>query len=234
VILFGVFPLAAAWFGRVRLIEGFRLTPPSIGACLAALLLGLCLWPLAYEVGLMLRFAGIASLTKEQLDKVEGFLAEYRSAPMGIVVGVLAIVPAVLEELFFRGYLFSALLKAGTPRSAIFTSAILFGVFHLITGGGLAIERLPISALLGIVLAWLCWKSGSVLPGMLLHALHNSLLISLGLYEPWLKELGWSPGADEHLPAGILVAAMIGSGIGVLWVWMLPKTEDVSSLQTED
>jgi sodium transport system permease protein len=224
-VLFGVFPLVAAWFGRVKESTGFRLTVPGVGACVAALVLGCCLWPLAYELGLLLRLAGVASLSQEQLNKVEGLLAEYRSAPAVFVLFVLAVLPALLEELFFRGYLFSALLTATQPRNAILTSAILFGVFHLITGGGLAVERLAPSTLLGIVLGWLCWRSGSVVPGMLLHGMHNSVLISLGLYEPWLKEHGWSAGADEHLPPALVTAAVVGSVIGVICVWTLPKPQ---------
>jgi ABC-2 type transport system permease protein/sodium transport system permease protein len=222
-ILFGAFPLGAAWFGRVREGSGFRLHRPGVGACLAALVLGCSLWPLVYELGLFLRSAGIYSLSQEQLDKVQGVLAEYRSAPVASVLFVLAVLPAVLEELFFRGYLFSALLTASRPRTAILTSAILFGIFHLVTAGGLAVERLAPSTLLGIVLGWICWKCGSVVPGVLLHAVHNSLLVSLGLYEPWLKEWGWSAGADEHLPMTVLIAGVAGSVIGVLWIWSLPQ-----------
>jgi sodium transport system permease protein len=234
VALFGLFPLAAARFGRVRLSKGFRLRVPGIGACMTAVLLGLSLWPLAYELGLFLRSAGFATLSEEQLDKVEGLLAEYRAAPIPAVVCVLAILPAVMEELFFRGYLFNALLQATRPRTAIFTSALLFGVFHLITAGGLAVERLPVSTFLGVVLGWLCWKSGSVLPGMLLHALHNSVLVSIGLYEPWLKERGWSAGADEHLPARILVGAVVGSAVGAVVVWLLPSRQGDTTPPDDD
>jgi sodium transport system permease protein len=215
ITLFGLFPAVAAWLNRVRPGVGFRLTPPGVAAVLAAIVLGVCLWPIAYELGLALRLMGISSLSKEQLDKVSGLLSEYRTVPAPLVICVLGVLPAVFEELFFRGYLFNALLNATRPGMAIIASALLFGVFHLITGGGIAIERLPISAALGVVLGWLCWKSGSVLPGMILHAIHNSLLVSLGLYEQQLKDWGWSPGADEHLPVIVLVVAFVGSFLGI-------------------
>jgi ABC-2 type transport system permease protein/sodium transport system permease protein len=226
VILFGLIPLSAARYGRVNVLTAFRLRWPHIGAGLAAIILGLSLWPLAFELGLLLRSVGIESLSKEQLDKVQDILAEYRRIPVGVVIFVLAVTPAVLEEFFFRGYLFSALLRASRPRTAILSTAILIGMFHLVTAGGLAIERLPVSTFLGLVLGWICWKSGSILPGMLLHAVHNSLLVSLGIFEPWLKDRGWSLGGDEHLPAGILIAGVIGSALGLIGVWLLPTTHD--------
>jgi sodium transport system permease protein len=234
VSLFGAFPLVAAWFGRLRPVTGFRIHVPGVGACLAAVLFGVCLWPIAYEIGLMLRWLDIASLSKEQLDKVSGMLAEYRAAPIPVVVTVLGILPAVFEELFFRGYLLGALLSATRPWTAIITSALLFGVFHLVTGGGLAIERLPVSAFLGIVLGWLCWKSGSVFPGMMLHALHNSLLVLLGPYESVLKDRGWSIGEDEQLPALLLLGAVTGSALAAVWVRMLPGPANDASLVEDD
>src|SRR5262249_38437886 len=131
-------------------------------------------------------------------------------------------------------YLFSALLSASRPRTAILTSALLFGVFHVITAGGLAFERLAPSTLLGIVLGWLCWKSGSIVPGAILHAVHNSLLVFLGLYQPWLKEWGWSPGEDEHLSVWLLLGSVAGSLVGLAWIGGLPKAQDTPVVAEDD
>jgi ABC-2 type transport system permease protein/sodium transport system permease protein len=229
VVLFGVFPAAAAWFARVQPLAGFRLRVPAVGACVAALLFGVCLWPFAYELGMLLVSWGFTTLSKEQLDTVKGVLAEYsRSAPVPLVLLVLGVLPGVFEELFFRGYLMNAFLKASRPRTAILTSALLFGVFHLFMAGGLAIERLPVSTLLGVVLGWLCWKSGSVLPGMLLHATHNSLLMYLGLNQEQLIDWGLSNGENEHLPVPVLLGATAGSALAAVWVALLPRPTDAA------
>src|SRR5262249_39720848 len=94
-VLFGAFPLASAWRGRA-------------GLAMAALL-GVSLWPFAHELILLLRQVGFATLRPEHLEKVREVLAGWRELPPWAVVLSLAVVPAVLEELFFRGYLFSAL-----------------------------------------------------------------------------------------------------------------------------
>lgn len=223
-VLFGLIPGASAWYARIQPGTGFRLRSPGLGACAAAFLLGVCLWPLAYELGMWLRSVGFSTLSKEALDRVRGMLDRYQEVPVAFVV-VLGVLPAVLEELFFRGYLLSALLSASRPRSAIITSALLFGVFHLITGGGLAVERLPISALLGVVLGWMCWKTGSVFPGMVLHALHNSVLVALSLYPKRLEAWGWSVAEDAPLPTAVLAGGLIGSALGLLWVALLPARQ---------
>ncbi len=223
VALFGVFPLVAARLGHVRPLTGFRLAAPGVSACLAGLVLGLCLWPLVHELELLLRAAGLTTLGEEQLKAFRQFLEELRTAPVALVVFVLGVLTPVLEELFFRGYLFGALLAARGPRTAVLVSAFLFGLFHLLTGGGIAVEKLIASTLLGVVLGWLCWKSGSVVPGVLLHATHNSVLTLLGLYEPWLQEWGWPSGEEDHLPGWVLLTAVAGAALGALGVWFLPR-----------
>ncbi|HWG46206.1 MAG TPA: ABC transporter permease subunit/CPBP intramembrane protease [Gemmataceae bacterium] len=218
VLLFGGYPLVAVWWGRVRLSSGLRLTRPSVPACLAAVLLGLCLWPWAHEIALALRNVGIASLRGEHLDRVQGMLKQWELLSPLFLLLVIAVLPAVLEELFFRGYLFSALLGVLRPWPTILIAAALFALFHLILAGVLAVERFLPSLLLGIVLGWVCWKTGSLWPGMLLHALNNGCVVLLGYYQSRLVESGWLASGQEHLPITWLTIAALGSVVGILWM----------------
>jgi len=218
VLLFGGFPLLAVWWGRVRLSPALRLSGPSAPACLAAVLLGLCLWPWIHQIALTLRNAGIASPRAEHLDRVQRMLQQWEALSPVFLLLVIALLPAVLEELFFRGYLFSALLGVLRPWPTILTSAALFALFHLILASVLAIERFVPSLLLGIVLGWVCWKAGSVWPGMLLHALNNGCVVLLGYYQSRLVERGWLASGQEHLPLSWLMLAALGSVMGVVWM----------------
>ena len=102
---------------------------------------------------------------------------------------------------------------------AVILSSVLFGLFHLVAIEQLHFERFVPSTCLGLVLGWLCLKSGSTLPGMLLHACHNGLLLMAAYYQ---KELAaWGFGLDQTvdvetagLPASWLIAATIGAAIG--------------------
>ena len=114
--------------------------------------------------------------------------------------------PAVFEEFFFRGFLFSALRSAITGWQTILATAILFGLFHEVLSPG----RFLASASLGLVLGWVRLRTLSVLPCMLLHMLHNGLLLwvshwhgTLGTGNPELAEL-------KHLPSTWLAAAVVG------------------------
>src|SRR5205085_2229556 len=105
--------------------------------------------------------------------RILGPLQKLRSLlPPWAMIGAF-LFPAVFEEFFFRGYLFSALLNRGGPRVALWTSALLFGLFHLVVTDVFELERLVPSTVLGLVLGWVCLRSGSVWPAVLLHACHD-------------------------------------------------------------
>ncbi|HEY7309329.1 MAG TPA: ABC transporter permease subunit/CPBP intramembrane protease [Gemmataceae bacterium] len=218
VLLFVGYPLVAAWWGRLRFSSALRLARPSWQAWAAALLLGLCLWPWVHELTLLMRALGFASLREGNLERVRDMLEQWRTLSPLLIVVAVAVVPAVVEELFFRGYLQSALLGVLRPRSAVLSSAALFALFHVILGSVLAVERFVPSLLLGVLLGWMCWRTGSVWPGMVLHALHNGCVALLGYYQPQLTELGWPMSETAHLPPVWLAAAMLGVVAGVAWV----------------
>ena len=92
----------------------------------------------------------------------------------------LCIMPAVAEELLFRGA-FQGLMRPCGSAAAIFAPALLFGVLHLDLAQGLT------AFACGVFLGWLAERSGSILPGMLLHLVNNALAfltIYLRYYAP--------------------------------------------------
>jgi ABC-2 type transport system permease protein/sodium transport system permease protein len=129
----------------------------------------------------------------------------------------------VFEEAFFRGYLFSALRSHAGAASTIVTTAIVFGAFHLIAPNPLASERFVSSTLVGLVLGWLRWRTGTVLPGMLLHTLHNGLLIMLVYYEPQLTEHGIGVARETHIPTDWLSGGVIAACVGLCAVYALTR-----------
>jgi ABC-2 type transport system permease protein/sodium transport system permease protein len=205
VLLFATFPLIGAYLSRVRVRSGFLLRGAAWPAYLGALLLGLSLWPFVLEI--------IAALTDPQTaqnEQVRQALAWVRqSLPVAVVVA-LFVVPAVVEELFFRGYLFSALRARSGPLTAVVVSALLFGLFHLVATDAFSFARFVPSTLLGLVLGWVCWKTGSVVPGMLLHACHNGLMVLL-TYEQTVLVV---EAGQVSLPPLWLLGAALGAGVG--------------------
>jgi ABC-2 type transport system permease protein/sodium transport system permease protein len=227
--LFGVLPLLVAFVQRVRIADGFQLRRAGWLAFLAAVVLGGTLWPWAHELFLLNRHIGLATLDEDKLRSVRDLLESWRGvSPVGILLA-LAIAPAVCEELFFRGYLFRALLAETAPRKAILISAALFGLFHVLATHLLAIERFLPSTFLGLVLGWVCWRSGSVLPGMVLHACHNGLLLLVVYYRDQLAAFDWDVSERGHLPARWLIVGAAGLAVGMIMLMRRSRGRDLST-----
>lgn len=88
----------------------------------------------------------------------------------------LAVVTPVVEEVFFRGFVFAGLAHRLGARRAMVVSAVVFSVFHW----ELAV-LVPIFVT-GLLLAWLYQRTGSLWPGVLAHAGQNALALAVGIY----------------------------------------------------
>jgi ABC-2 type transport system permease protein/sodium transport system permease protein len=217
-LLFGLIPLAAALVGRVSLRDGFALRSASVWAWIGAAVLGFSLWPFAHEIFLVNRLLGWVSLDEPALEPAMRLVEQLSTTPLWLVLIMLAVAPAVFEEFFFRGYLFGAIGARSAAAQTILLTAVLFGLFHVFSSV-LAIERMLPSTFLGLVLGWVRWRSGSVLPGMLLHAAHNGLLLTLAYHHEALIARGWGVQEQSHLPPAWLAAAVVATVLGAVLVW---------------
>ena len=91
------------------------------------------------------------------------------SVPLALLL--VALTPALCEEVIFRGYFQRNMERSLRPFWAIVITGIAFGAFHLRFG-----EIVPLS-LLGIYLAYIVWVSGSIWPAVLVHLLNNGTAI---------------------------------------------------------
>ena len=219
-VIFGAIPLAACAVRRVAVAPAFGLPPAAGLVFAAALLLGLSLWAIDHETVLVSQKLRGAVLDPRLVERINEYAAGLRGLPAPLVVLALALVPAFFEESFFRGYLYAALRSGTSAAGAICLSAVLFGFFHVVAPNPLASERFLSSTLMGLALGWVRWRSGSVLAGILLHSLHNGLLVLLMYYEPQLRAGGWGIADETHLPALWLAgcAALAGAGLALMYL----------------
>ncbi len=219
-LVFMVVPLVVTSLRRVDVKSGYRLFRFSPMALLVAVILGVGLGPIiaemvAYLFQLQEHLFG-ASNREELLNSAKEQVAKWRQLPWYLVIPGLSVVPAVVEEFFFRGCLFQALIKKFRPLVTILATAVIFGLFHLITAGSLGLSRFIPTTLMGIVLGWICYRSGSVIPGMILHAIHNAIIVSLANFRDELIAGGWLSENQESMPVSILAGSLILSIGGLL------------------
>ncbi len=206
---FGVWPILFAVAQRVELASGFQFRRAPWWALLAAFMLGVTLWPLAHELFVFGQWLGLVSVGQSQLEWAEKILDAFQNISPLALLFFLAVVPAVMEELFFRGYLFQGLRSRFPGPRIILVTAVIFGLFHVLSPTALMPERFLPQTLVGLALGWLCYRSGSVLPGMLLHACHNGLLLLMVQNQQQLKQWGWDQTSAVHVPTIWIIAAVL-------------------------
>ncbi len=86
---------------------------------------------------------------------------------------LIAVAAPVSEEVCFRGMLFGGLRERFPRILAALISGVIFGALHALTG----ISAVPPLIVFGFILALLYEKTGSVIPGILLHMLNNSVAL---------------------------------------------------------
>jgi ABC-2 type transport system permease protein/sodium transport system permease protein len=216
-LLFVGIPYISARMGNVNLVTGFQLRSPSWRFLLGALLLGVSLWLFEAEALARMEHWGFTSISKELREKSKEYMDQWKTTSPLLVLLALAITPAFVEEVFFRGYLFNAIAAVSKPSRAILATAVLFGVFHVLVGGTLALERVIPATLMGLVLGWVRWRSGSVWPGILLHICHNSLLLLAALFANEFQRFGLlSVDAEFVPPLALVIAAGVAATGGLL------------------
>lgn len=81
----------------------------------------------------------------------------------------IGIVAPLAEEVVFRGAILRSLLVRFRPWTAIAISALIFSIIHFNPA------QMPHAFLAGLLLGWLYWRTGSIVPGIVYHWINNSV-----------------------------------------------------------
>lgn len=106
---------------------------------------------------------------------VEIYLKETEERRLVFFTFFVAVVGPVIEEIFFRGFTYRAFRARWGALGGMLGSAALFAGLHMNL-----IAFLPIF-FLGVFLAYLYEKTGSLVPSMTVHVLHNLIMVTLTL-----------------------------------------------------
>ncbi len=115
-------------------------------------------------------------------------------------IGIVAL-PAVVEELVFRGVLLERFTVKWRVGAAVVVSAVLFGILHADPVG---------AGIFGVVTGLLYLRTGSLWPGILIHAANNLVaLIAIRLSDPLADEPPPPTVAETLVTAGVLLAVTV-------------------------
>lgn len=99
------------------------------------------------------------------------------------VLFVIALAPAICEELMFRGYVLGSMTAKYKTGSAIIVSAVVFGLYHM------SASKFLTTTMLGALLCYIAVQSGSILPGMLMHFINNAISCITMFYPEQVSKL---------------------------------------------
>jgi sodium transport system permease protein len=156
---------------------------------------------------------GVQSVYPVQPDVFEGMKAlesAFGGAPnIWALLALVALLPAICEELALRGFVLSGLRHLGHKWWAIAISAVAFGAIHMF------LQQKITAAAVGLVIGYLAVQTGSILPCMVFHLIHNSMA---AVVPGWVQEHATFNGINTmalYHPATVAVCG--AAALMVLW-----------------
>ena len=226
VALFLLPPLCMAylWSDRPLAWLQFRTTPYTLRHILCAIVLMIVALPAINLIGYINQQMTLPSFLQpletwmKTQEENAAFLTEQFlnvSTMSGLMINILlmALLPAVAEELTFRGVLqrlFTPSIHRLTPHIAIWCSAILFSAIHMQFYGFL--PRMLMGALFGYLLVW----TGSIWVPILMHFTNNAMAVTLYFIasrQGWEMDKVDTIGANDTLWLGVVSIVITCIGI---------------------
>jgi len=196
-------------------VRTLLLRRPPLAAPLVAMLLAVALHPAVILLQVIVR--RVYPINEELVDALNQMISE--PGNVWLLLLCFALLPAVCEELAFRGFILSGLRRAGSKWTAIVLSSIFFAAAHSI------FQQSLVACLLGLLIGYIAVQTGSLWPGVLFHVTHNSLALLAPRATPELVErFPWLSSVIRPDDAGgmlyhwsLVVASVLVSAPLVYW-----------------
>ncbi len=211
-LMFLLIPLALVIYTKKDIKKTFKLKLCKTKYILGGIIISVG----AILVGMMLSFVSsiiFESSAQSVVQSTEALMCD-NIIKMLLVV---AVAPAICEELLFRGFLLSSLENKLKPKNAIIIVALLFGVFHM------SIVKFFTTALLGYVFAYLAHKSQSIIPGMIMHFINNGLSCIVMFYPEKVGKLFPILVATDVTAKKLVVITILGVALITVGILILER-----------
>ncbi|CAH1002094.1 hypothetical protein LEM8419_03011 [Neolewinella maritima] len=174
---------------RVSVHNVSTLSPRWVAVLSIAILL------ISFGMGIVAGYLPTADYLDAAIDNLE--------IGIGTFLAIVFLAP-VLEEYLLRGLLLDRMLQQRSPQLAIFLSALLFGVMHIIPAHIFA------AFFAGLALGYVYYRTRSLGLVILLHVVNNGVAYASKFFDE---------SADD--PYGLPVMLVIAAGTTALGAWLL-------------
>lgn len=221
-------PLVIVWYMKSDVKKLFSLGRPKWGMLPGSLMLYLGTYCL------VLGLSGIlTSLMPESTRNVESAFTVLTEQSLPVMLLVTAVMPAVGEELLFRGFLFGSLRENLGMRTksrhavlwALLISSLVFGAFHM------SLVKLLPTALLGAAFAYMVYRTGSIYVSMFFHFLNNAVSMLILKYPEQVSAAVPVLAKEELAVTELLMLLAVGMVLGGIGILLMKKGDSKSSVQ---
>ena len=165
---------------------------------------GVFFWCALAAVGTIIPSAALQELMPALPDYLSGTFKAIMGHNFGYLT--LCLLAPLVEEVVFRGAILRTLLRAfGNHWAAITVSALLFAVVHLNPA------QMPHAFLMGLLLGWMYYRTGSILPAVAVHWVNNTVAYAFYLLFPY-----WADASLSTLFGGDTVRVLMAVGFSLL------------------
>lgn len=147
------------------------------------------------------------SATLAALEKHLGNMSGWELIP---AVVIIALIPAALEELLFRGLILNSTLASAGTVATVLLSGFAFSLFH---GSP---EQTVYQFILGCLFALVAVKSGSILPSVLMHFINNALVVFLIFFHAYGEDGSLLISRTGNIILTVVSALCLAGG--VIWL----------------
>jgi membrane protease YdiL (CAAX protease family) len=179
--------------GNISFGEAIPLKKGIISPLLFALCIPITLAVLAQDYLIVVGFSTLMQKVGVDLSVTMPVMNNWYTVLITLII--ICIFPPIFEEFMFRGVFLSSMKKRGI-KYAVILSALIFALSHL------NMAQLVHQFIVGVVLAYMGYKAGNILYGIIVHMLNNLLAIVLPYWDFYNK-------LAEFTPTNILIMVLL-------------------------
>ncbi len=171
-------PLFYAWYMKADAKKLFSIQKIKPLQLLGSLLIGIGVFVGALIVGALL-----VPVFPESAENLSGLDAILLEKPVYLLILIMAVMPAIGEELLFRGFLMGTLKNKYKAWITIAVTTFIFAAFHM------SLIKLFTIGVVGLGLTWVAYKTGSIFASMCVHFVNNLLSILISMYSEQIQKV---------------------------------------------
>lgn len=171
-------PVLYAWYMKADAKKLFSIKKPGVSQVAGGILFGIAAFLCAMIVGVLL--VPFFSESADGLTQLDDMLT---SQPAVVLILVVALMPAIGEELLFRGFVMGTLKNKCTGVIAVLVTTLLFAAYHM------SLIKMFTIGIIGFGLTYAAYKSGSIVTSMCMHFLNNLLSVLITKYPEQMQHV---------------------------------------------